>query len=418
MNNYLRPIINCLNQIDNNMNYIMNLINNNYCQINKNNFGINNNIFDNKDNNNKINNNKKLENKTNIDDNFLFKDFENYFPLIGLENVGPISYMNSILQCLLHIPELNGFFLNKYDKQKNHFKKINKDICTKGRLCEEFHKIVLDIYLVQNKNYISPKGFNNFISQTNEQFKEVDEKEFLSYLFQIMHAELNYLGDQKSKNVPKCNQLIEKESFNYFMNVSNNLNLSIISYLFYGVLKSTTICKGCKNIFYNFQYFQFLSFPTLNYKDEKFNIYQGFKDFIKPNLMSGEDRCYCQNCKGLREMKIINIIYATPPYLIINIDYSENKKYKPKYIDFGRIIDIKDFVDNSNKSVSIQYKLIAVCSYIGKSGSKGKYITYCQNNENKWYKFNDSSVSEAKFEEVNSNSPSILIYKKCKEQII
>ena len=326
MNNYLRLIINCLNQIDNNMNYIMNLINNNYCQINKNNFVINNNIFDNKDNCNKINNNTKIENKTNIDDNFLFKDFENYFPLIGLKNVGSISYMNSILQCLFHIPELNCFFINKYEEQKNQFKKINNDIFTKGRLCEEFHKIVLDIYKDQNKTYISPKGFNNFISQINEQLEEVDVKEFLSYLFQIMHAELNYKGDQKLKNAPKCNQLIEKDSFDFFMVMNNNLNLSIISYLFYGVLKSTTICKGCNNTFYNFQYFQFLSFPTFNYKDERFNLYKGFKEFIRPNLMSGEDRCYCQKCKGLRDMIIKTEIYFEPPYLIINFDYGENKK--------------------------------------------------------------------------------------------
>jgi len=61
---------------------------------------------------------------------------------------------------------------------------------------------------------------------------------------------------------------------------------------------------------------------------------------------------------------------------------------------------------------NIQYKLIAVFSHIGRKGSRGHYIAYCQNNENKWYEFNDSCVSEAKFEEVNSNSPILLIYKK------
>ena len=73
MNNYLQPIINCLNQIDKNMNYIMKLMNKNYIQINKNNFAINNNIFDNKDNDNNINNNNKIEKKSNINDSFLFK---------------------------------------------------------------------------------------------------------------------------------------------------------------------------------------------------------------------------------------------------------------------------------------------------------------------------------------------------------
>jgi ubiquitin C-terminal hydrolase len=227
-----------------------------------------------------------------------------------------------------------------------------------------------------------------------------------------MHAELNYLGDQKLKNVPKCNQLIEKESFDFFMTVNSHLNLSIISYLFYGVLKSKTICGDCKKTFYNFQYFQYLSFSTFNYKDDRFNIYQGFKEFIKPQLMSAEDKCYCQNCKGLRDMKITNKIYSAPPYLIIHLDYGENKKYEPKEVCFGGLIDITGFVDESYKNPSINYKLIAVCSHIGKSEKSGNYITYCQTNEDKWYEFNDSSVTETKFDKLHSNSPYILIYKK------
>ena len=268
----------------------------------------------------------------------------------------------------------------------------------------------------QKKNYIAPKDFKQFLSEVNGQFEEVDVKEFLSFLFQMMHAELNYLGDKKLKNVPKCNQLIEKDSFNFFMTVSNNLNLSIISYLFYGVLKSTTICRGCNKTFYNFQYFQILSFPTINFRAKCYNIYQGFKEFVKPNLMSGEDKCYCQNCKGLRDMEITNKIYSSPPYLIIHFDYGKNKKYIPEKVIFGGLIDIKDFLVEYYKSPSSRYKLIAVCSHIGKSENSGNYITYCQNNENKWYEFNDSSVTETKFDKLITNFPYILIYKKIENE--
>ena len=276
----------------------------------------------------------------------------------------------------------------------------------------------MDIYLNQKAKYIAPKYFNEFLSIANGQFAQYeanDAKDLLLYLLQAMHAELNYYGDQKLKNVPKCNQLIENESFNFFMTVNNSLNLSIISYLFYGIHKSKTICNGCGNILYNFQYFQFLSFPTFNFKDNDFNIYKGFKEFIKPEKMTGDNKCYCQKCKGLRDAKVTTKIYFAPPYLIINIDYGKNKKYKPKNVYFGGIIDIKDFVDNYNNEEfppSVQYKLIAVSTHIGRSGSSGHYITYCQNNKNQWYEFNDSSVTETIFEEVNSNSPYLLIYKK------
>ena len=409
MSIYFQPIINWLNQINNNIQNLFNL----FFYQNNNNNCINNNLFDNKDNNNNINK-KPEENEIDVM-NFIIKEFENYFPLIGLRNVGLTCYMNSILQCLLHIPELNGFFINKYPEEKDRLKKINDDTETGGRLCEEYHKVVISIKKVQGKNYIIPKDFNNLLSNINGQFAQYeanDAKDLLLYLFQAMHSELNYNGDQKLKNVPKCNQLIEKESFDFFITVNQNLNLSIISYLFYGVHKSTTICKGCKNTLYNFQYFQFLSFPTFNYKNDKFNIYKGFKEFIKPEIMSGENQCYCQNCKGLRDAKVITKIYFTPPYLIINIDYGKDKKYMPRKVTFGGIIDIKEFVDEYNKSTSILYKLIAVSTHIGHSGRSGHYVTYCQNNKDKWYEFNDSSVTETKFEELNNNSPYVLVYKK------
>ena len=76
----------------------------------------------------------------------------------------------------------------------------------------------------------------------NTQFSKYesnDAKDLLLYLFQTMHEELNYFGDEKLKNVPKCNQLIEKESYNFFVKVNFSLNLSIFSYLFYGIIKLT-----------------------------------------------------------------------------------------------------------------------------------------------------------------------------------
>ena len=228
----------------------------------------------------------------------------------------------------------------------------------------------------------------------------------------MMHEELNYLGDRKLKNIPKCNKLIERESFSYFMTKNSNLNLSIILYLFYGVLKSITICKGCNHKLYDFQYFTILSFPTLNYKSKDFNIYHGFKELTKPKLMNGDNKYYCQYCRSFREAGVITKIFFAPPYLIINIDYGKNKKYLPRKVHFGGVIDIKEFADENNKLPSIQYKLISVCKYIGKTGSSGHYVSLCQNNRDKWYEFNDSNVTETKFEEVNSYSPYILIYKK------
>ena len=414
----------------NKMNLMNNFQNNNFL----NNISQNNNqIYDQNDNKESINDLINIESNNEIVD-FLKnnREYDNFFPLIGLQNVGLTCYMNSILQCLLHIPELNVFFIKLYPERKNEFMKINNDCETNGRLCEEYYNIVKKVFEFKNNsnniykiykhyyrnNSIAPITFNKLLSNLNPQFARYesnDAKDLLLYLFQAMHSEVNYYGDKRLKNVPKCNQLIEYESFKFFMTVNKSLNLSIFSHLFYGITKSITKCSSCNNKLYNFQFIQFLSFPTFEYKKGYFNLYRGFKDFIKTEKMSGDNQCYCQYCKGLRDSLVKTKIFIPPLYLLINIDYGKNKKFLPSSINFGSSIDIKDFIDKNYKGCT-QYKLISVTTHIGQSGNGGHYISYCRDSKDKWYEFNDSSVYESSSNEIYNYTPYLLIYKKENEE--
>ena len=417
------------NNINNN-NY-NNINNNNYNNINNNNINNNNINYNNNNinyNNNNINYNNNYNNNINYNYNINYNNncnemlfevpesnYDKIFPLSGLNIVNLTSSLNSVLQCLFHIPELNYFFINIYPKQKEYFKSINKDVETQGRISEEYYKLVLKIYnnigKQKNDNSIIPQDFKNLLSIFIPQLESNDSKDLLLYLIQSMHAELNYYGDKKLANVPKCNQENKQQSFNFFMEMNSNLNLSIFSYLFYGILLSNTKCSGCNTTLYNYQNFKFLSFPTFNFHYKYFGIYQGLIEFIKPEIMKGDNQCYCQKCKGLRDAKVTSKIFYPPPYLIINIDYGENFKYKPGKVEFGQIIDLTDFTEKECKEK--EYELIAISTYIGRLGNFGHYIAYCYNiNNNKWYKFNDSKVNECNFSEVNSNIPYLLIFKK------
>ena len=126
--------------------------------------------------------------------------------------------------------------------------------------------------------------------------------------------------------------------------------------------------------------------------------------------MIGDNQCYCQNCKGLRDATVKSIIHFTPPYLIINIDYGKNKKYEPSKVEFGEIIDLSGFI--SSNCTKKLYELVAVSTHIGSSGSSGHYIAYCKDKNDEWHKFDDSSHNKCKFDEVNSYSPYLLIFKR------
>lgn len=411
------------NNIDNNM-MLANNMNNNYNQ----NQNLNNQISNNQFNINNNNNNQNVQNKNALDFKLIFdKQSSNpcTFPFVGLNNVGLTCYMNSTLQCLLHIPELNNYFFNIYPNQKENLKNINSKSETGGKLSQKYYQLVYQISMKtalqfdSHYNTISPNDFHKAIGELNPQFRTIDandSKDLLLFLFQSMHEELNYYGDQKLKVVPRCDQTIKQNAFEFFMKVNNELNLSIFSYLFYGIFESETKCLNCQKCYYNFQYFQILSFPLYNYQPEKkknFNIYQGFKDYVKKSIMKGDNQCFCQNCRKLTDSEVCSKIYYTPPYLIINLDYGKNKKYEPAKVNFGQSLDLSGFTEDSCKRKT--YELVAVSSHIGRSGVSGHYIAYCKNqsqNDSNWYKFNDSTISRVSFEKINEESPYVLIFKR------
>ena len=336
--------------------------------------------------------------------------------------------MNSTLQFLLHIPELNIFFYNSYPNFLNqpNYKKIIEKVESKGKLSREFRNLLKKTmgFIEDNRFFnrrsdsVAPLEFNSLISSLNPQFAKYesnDARDLLIYLLQEMHEELNYFGDKRLGKIPGCNQLIELEAFKFFKQVNSEMNFSIISYLFWGIVKQTTVCKVCSYNLYNYQYFQYLSFPLYNYQKGKFNFYSGLKDYIRPELLSGDNQFFCQYCRRLRDADIYSKIFYTSPYLIINLDYGKGKKYNPNEIDFGSFIYLtKEFLDKEINEAT--YELMAVTTHLGHSGNSGHYIAFCKDHQNNWHKFNDSTHSICTFEETKSNSPYLLLFKKNKSK--
>ena len=340
-------------------------------------------------------------------------------PTINEKKNSPLnSYLNSILQCLFHIPEINSFFIKIYPKQKQIFKTINRAVKTKGLISEEFFDIIsqgnktININnksVIKNNSYkkISTQNFENTLIKLRYQVNE--SQDLFIFLIQSMHEELNYFGNKNIENFPKYNEYIAQEAFNYFMKVYSELNLSIISYLFYGITKKKTQCIMCKNILYNFQYFLTIKFELFNYKNLHFNVYHGLQDYIKEKVMKGDNKCFCQICSKLTESKVTSKIFYTPPYLIFYFDYGKDKKSMPKKIEFGSGLFLAGItVEECTKTV---YDLFIINAYDNKS--KNNFVSYVKCDKTKsWIKFNDSNIEEISFENLSEIKPSFLIYKR------
>ena len=266
-----------------------------------------------------------------------------------------------------------------------------------------------------HNNAFSPEEFKRTLGLHNSLFRRFeanDSKDLILYLLQTMHEELNYFRDKYQNAKFIHNQHNMLETYKHFTTIYNSNNFSKISVLFHGTYKNTIICDKCHKVLYNFQKFEFISFPMFYYHNKRFILYEGFKDIERTTELSGDNKFFCSVCNEIQEAEITCKIFEPPNILLINIDYGKNERYQPLHFDFEEIIDITQFVDFDYK-IKIKYRIIGVCAHYGNSGAYGHYIAFCFNiKENKWYVFNDSLVCECSKNSIYNGNPYFLLYER------
>ena len=368
-------------------------------------------------NNLKHSNNNENENQQNeIEQNNIFYP-ENYiFSKKGLKNIGSTCYMNATLQCLLHVNELTNYFKYEYPNDKQTLSERNESAVSKGNISKAFYDVLCGVTNTNDtNNSFSPDEFKKCLGTYNTQFNKFeanDSKDLILYLFQTIHAELNYLGNINKRLTYMPNQYNIYDTYQHFITNYNANDFSIISKWFYGTYKNATTCSVCKNTLYNFQKFEFISFAMYAYNKKKFNLFDGFRDNASPTILKGDNKYLCTYCRQVQDAETECKIYEPPLKLLINLDYGKNKKYQPSSIEFDEEIDITKFVD-FDYGQKIRYRLIGVCTHLGNSGATGHYIAFCKNTaENVWYKFNDAYVSKCENKDIHGGTPYLLLYER------
>ena len=428
--------INDINNNNSNINKSENIINTNNATNTNNNNNNNINIIINEDKNNANNQNNQNQINNNYNQNNTGDDRDKYnnapmnntiyiFPLIGLNNVGSTCFMNATLQCLLHISELNLYFLNEYPNDYNILRTKNSSSETMGNISLAYYNVINEVYLksiqcnnnyYMNNNSFAPNEFKETLGKYNSQFRYYeanDSKDLILYLLQTFHEELNYFGDQPFPvNLLRPNQLNRADTFNYFNNTYNIQNFSIVSKLFYGTYENIIKCCNCNKMYFSYQKFEFISFSTYNYRNGIFNIYNGFQDNQAIQYLQGNNKYFCPSCQNLYDGETCCKIITPPSKLIINIDYGKNKINNVKQLIFDEIIDITSFI-NFDFGKKIIYQISGVCTHLGSSGPTGHYIAYCRNKQTgMWYNFNDSFVRLCDKNEIYRGSPYLLVYEQ------
>lgn len=189
---------------------------------------------------------------------------------VGLRNLGNTCYMNSALQCLVHIPQLKDyFFYNVYQLE------VNKEnpIGYQGNVAKAFHDLIQNMFddSLQERYSFAPNHFKSVIGHCNAMFAsylQQDSQEFLAFLLDGLHEDLNRI--MKKPYVEK--QSLPKDADVNDLEVIENLakktwdahllrNDSIITDLFVGMYKSTLRCLECNTISVTFDPYNDITLP-------------------------------------------------------------------------------------------------------------------------------------------------------------
>ena len=353
-------------------------------------------------------------------------------PLIGLENVGATCYMNATLQCFSNIDLLTNYFF------------INMNIILKSKkkytLAYEYLKLILNLWnksIDPKKKFYAPNDFKQRIGEKNPLFAGVaanDSKDLILFILEELHNDLNNPKPNQNQLINNNNKIINA-LYEEFIQDYNSRNNSIIKDIFYGVQESTSICLNCKLKLDSYTIFNFLVFPLEKVRQyliqnnicfSKVTLEHCLQHYISPENLTGQNKMYCNQCKGEFDAQTYNKIFKHPKVLIIILNRGKGIEFNVPFTYTIKLELNNIFINMENnpnfegvdKNKKVEYELISVITHMGESSMAGHFIACAKSPvDNNWYLYNDAQVSKCDDplnifgESATSSIPYVLFYK-------
>ncbi len=205
--------------------------------------------------------------------------------------------------------------------------------------------------------------------------------------------------------------------------VTNRKQLSLrtqettfVHWLFGGYLLSQVTCPQCGQIQNNYENFLDLS---LEISDATDSLHEMLESFTAPERLDKGNKYRCGRCKqNVRAEKRLTI-YEAPNILLIHLKRFRVGMYGKinKPITYKSELSLRPFMSPSQLRAGVSvpvYRLYAVLVHLDVKGSSnfGHYIAYVRTSNNKWYKCDDSTVTETTLEAVLALNAYLLWYER------
>jgi ubiquitin carboxyl-terminal hydrolase 8 len=165
---------------------------------------------------------------------------------IGLQNLGNTCYLNAVLQCIRHVPDLSVFM------NKNSDSWIHSEDSKEVRLCKAYKTLVCDLWSGTPPSYLRPEGFLFHFKKALEgtmfdhmiEHRQHDAHEALVFIIDQLHEamikplKINVMAPEGSAIYGALTAWKDRVAQKYS---------PIVDY-FWGLMQVNVTCQGCKNV--------------------------------------------------------------------------------------------------------------------------------------------------------------------------
>ena len=328
-------------------------------------------------------------------------------------NINMNYNMNSFQNYQNNNNQMNGFFnsnRNKVPNYDNMLNKYNQDIKNENNFNSNYNRNNQNNrFMLNNLNSNRKNESENYFRKPSKITKE--QNNFNSF---TNNAQNIFPGNNINRNNNRNNFNFSNQQNNNNYN-NNNINYNNNNFINYFNNPNGEIPVRLLNGKGGYGPYDMLIHQKKENKGPKLTLDQCFESYLKPDFLTGDNKQYCNRCHVLSDAYYTTHIYSSPNILILILNYDKGILFKCDVL-FDEYINISKYIEAKNTNVPNRYRLLGAIVHIGPSSMGGHFIAFCRGIENreKWYKCNDSLVSESTFSEIKSvGIPYVLFYENC-----